>query len=266
MNQTLTVGFIGDQLPAYERAQYAAVEMVRRAAAELGVSAEVRWIATPSLDRADAESLLAEADALWASPGSPYLSIEGALRGIRFARERGWPLLGTCAGFQHVVLEYARNVMGITDAAHQEYEPEAGTLLLTALVCPVATKVLKINLQPESFPARVYGTTEIEEYYYCNFGINPEFQRAVDEAGLRVVGTDQDGEPRVVQVPGHRFYVATLFVPGASVTEGVVELEGAHPLVKAFLQAGLAFREEKAAREGEAASLGQSRARGARRL
>jgi CTP synthase (UTP-ammonia lyase) len=249
MNKTLTVGLIGDQLPEYQRAQYAAVEMIKRAAAELGVSAKVRWIATPSLDGAGAESLLAEADALWASPGSPYLSIEGALKGIRFARERGWPLLGACAGFQHIVLEYARNVMGIADAAHQEYDPDAPTLLLTALVCPVATQVLQINLQPDSFPARVYGRTEIEEYYYCNYGINPEFQRAVDEGGLKVVGRDHDGEPRVLHLPGHRFYVATLFVPGASYTEGVVEMKGAHPLVKAFLQAGLAFREEKAAQE-----------------
>ena len=249
MNKSLTVGLIGDQLPEYERAQFAAVEMIKRAAAELGVSADVKWFATPSLEGADAESLLAEADALWASPGSPYLSLEGALEGIRFARERGWPLLGTCAGFQHIVLEYARNVMGIADAAHQEYDPDAPTLLLTALVCPVATQVLKINLQPESFPARVYGTTEIDEYYYCNFGINPVFQRAVDEGGLKIVGKDRDGEPRVLQLPLHRFYVATLFVPGASYTEGVVEMEGAHPLVKAFLKAGLAFREEKSTRE-----------------
>jgi CTP synthase (UTP-ammonia lyase) len=255
MSRTLTVGMIGDQLPEYKRAQHAAVEMIARAAAALGVEADVRWLATPTLEAPDAEALLAEADALWASPGSPYLSLEGALKGIRFARERGWPLLGSCAGFQHIVLEYARNVMGIADAAHQEYEPDAPTLLLTALVCPVATKVLKINLQPDSFPARVYGRTEIEEYYYCNFGINPEFQRAVDEAGLKVVGTDQDGEPRVLQLPDQRFYVATLFVPGASLTEGVVEMEGPHPLVEAFLQAGLTFRAEKAERAGAVLSV-----------
>ena len=71
----------------------------------------------------------------------------------------------------------------------------------------------------------------------------------MDEGGLKIVGTDDDGEPRVLQLPRHRFYVATLFVPGASCTEGVVEMKGAHPLVKAFLQAGLAFREERAARE-----------------
>ncbi len=65
------------------------------------------------------ESQLTQVDALWCSPGSPYLSLDGALNGIRFARERGWPIIGTCAGFQHIVLEYARNVIGIKDAAHQ---------------------------------------------------------------------------------------------------------------------------------------------------
>jgi CTP synthase (UTP-ammonia lyase) len=247
MNEKLKVGLIGDRLPEYRRAQHAAVVMLERAAEELNVPAEINWVPTPSLEGANVAAQLGQMDALWASPGSPYLSLEGALGGIRFARERGWPLLGTCAGFQHIVLEYARNVMGIADAAHEEYAPEAGTLLLTALVCPVAHQTLKISLLPESFPARIYGRTEIEEYYYCNFGINPAFRDAVDASGLRVVGKDQDGEPRVLQLPGHRFYVATLFVPGASYTEGVVELEGAHPLVKALLRAGLAFREEKAA-------------------
>jgi CTP synthase (UTP-ammonia lyase) len=251
MNKILTVGLIGDQLPEYERAQRAALLMIERAAEELKLPTAIKWIPTRTLEGADIESQLKGMDALWASPGSPYLSIEGALRGIRFARERGWPLLGTCAGFQHIVLEYARNVMGITDAAHQEYEPEAKTLLLTALVCPVAHQTLKINLLPDSLPAKIYGRTEIEEYYYCNFGINPAFQRAVDESGLRVVGTDQDNEPRVLQLPGHRFYLATLFVPGASLTEGIVEMEGAHPLVKALLQAAVSFREEMMAKEEE---------------
>ncbi|HUQ33664.1 MAG TPA: hypothetical protein VM095_16205 [Pyrinomonadaceae bacterium] len=248
MNKILTIGLIGDRLPEYERAQRAAVLMIERAAEELKLPTEIKWIPTPSLDETDVETQFEGMDALWASPGSPYLSIEGALRGIRFARERGWPLLGTCAGFQHIVLEYARNVMGITDAAHEEYEPEAGTLLLTALVCPVAHQTLKINLLPGSLPAKIYGRTEIEEYYYCNFGINPAFHRAVDESGLKVVGVDQSDEPRVLQLPGHRFYIGTLFVPGASYTEGIVEMKGAHPLVKALLQAAVAFREERAAK------------------
>ena len=247
MTQTISIGLIGDQLPAYQRAQYAAGEMIKRAAAELEVNVEIRWIPTPSLQERNWEDVLEQMDALWCSPGSPYVSLSGALQGIRWAREKNYPMIGTCAGFQHIVLEYAINVMGIKDAQHAEYGAEAGTLLLTPLVCSIANKVLQINLHSGSRVTQVYGKTEIQEYYYCNFGINPEFQKSVDASGLKITGTDQDGEPRVVELPEHRFFIATLFVPGASATEGLVTLEGAHPLVKALLQAGIAFREERRA-------------------
>lgn len=248
----LTVGLIGDQLPAYARAQHAAVEMIRLAAEELGINAEVMWIATSSIET-KGDKQLRDADVLWCSPGSPYLSLEGALAGIRFARENNWPFLGTCAGFQHTVLEYARNVTGLKDAASEEYEPNAESLLVTSLVCPIATKTLAIQLLEGSRVAAVYGTTEIEEYYYCNFGLNPAFRKDLEASGLRVVGVDQNEEPRVVELAEHRFFIATLFVPGASAVEGVVKLEGAHPLVKAFLSAGLAFNQERST-----ASLGRA--------
>lgn len=243
MDETVVIGFIGDQKPEYQRPQRAAVTMIERAAASLGVKAEISWIQTPRLE-GDVEAALSEADAVWCSPGSPYESLEGALRGIRFAREHGRPFLGTCAGFQHAVLEYARNVMGISDAVHEEYAPQIGTRLVTALVCPIATQTLKINLSPGSLAARVYGREEIEEYYYCNFGINPDFQRDIYESGLKVSGTDQNGELRVLELPAHRFFIATLFVPGASYVEGAIKIEGPHPLVNAFVRAGLEFRRE----------------------
>jgi CTP synthase (UTP-ammonia lyase) len=104
---------------------------------------------------------------------------------------------------------------------------------------------LQINLQPNSRVSEVYGKTEIQEYYYCNFGINPEFQQSIDEAGLEITGTDQDREPRVVELPEHRFFIATLFVPGASYTEGIIEMKEAHPLVKALLEEGISFRKER---------------------
>ena len=249
MESILTVGLIGDELPEYRRPQQAALEMIKRAAADLGVQVAIKWFPTLSLERTDLDSELGQADALWCSPGSPYLSLEGALNGIRFARERGWPFLGTCAGFQHTVLEYARNVAGISDAASQEYDPQATSLVVTSLVCPIATKTLAINLQPGSRASQIYGKNQIEEYYYCNFGLNPDFQSVLEKSGLRVTGTDQNGEPRLMEIPTHRFFIATLFVPGASAIEGVVKLEGAHPLIKRFLEAGISFREEKTIKE-----------------
>lgn len=71
---------------------------------------------------------------------------------------------------------------------------------------------------------------EVREEYYCDFGLNPDHQEALHAAGLRVVGRDEDDEARVLELPGHPFFVATLFVPPLRSTP-----EDPHPLVRAFL-------------------------------
>src|SRR5215471_8328348 len=75
------------------------------------------WVPTNTI--VDGEEMRAF-DAVWVVPGSPYRSMDGALAAIRYARENGLPFLGTCGGFQHALIEYARNVCGMSDAAHAE--------------------------------------------------------------------------------------------------------------------------------------------------
>jgi CTP synthase (UTP-ammonia lyase) len=197
----------------------------------IGVSVEVRWHATGSLLDADPASVLVE-DALWCAPGSPYKSLDGALRGVRFAREEEVPLLGTCGGFQHIAIEYARNMLGFTDAQHAEYDPYGSNLFIGELACSLAGQTMTVELTPGSRSADSYGCTEASERYYCDFGLDPEHQTLLDEGGLRVVGVDQDGEARVLELPGHPFYVATLFVPQMSSSSG-----SPHPLIVAYLRA-----------------------------
>ena len=94
MSPTLRVGIIGDYNPesSYHRATDAALG---HAAAALSISATPSWIPTPSLERGSVEAILKPFHALWCSPGSPYQSMDGALEGIKFAREQGWPFVGT---------------------------------------------------------------------------------------------------------------------------------------------------------------------------
>jgi len=97
-------------------------------------SVEVGWprppgSTPPGIDGA-AEDVLDGFDAVWIAPASPYRSMRGALEAITFARSHDLPLLGTCGGFQHVVIEFARNVAGIPDAAHAEYDPTTSRLLI----------------------------------------------------------------------------------------------------------------------------------------
>jgi CTP synthase (UTP-ammonia lyase) len=233
MTRRISVGVIGDFDPEFppHPATNAGLE---HAAAALGVAAEVRWHGTEALADADPAAALVE-DALWCAPGSPYRSLDGALRAVRFARERDVPLLGTCGGFQHIVLEYARNVLGFADAQHAEYDPYASELFITELACSLAGKEMTVSLAPGSRAAGFYGRAETTERYYCNFGLNPEHQRRLDEGGLRVVGVDQDGEARVLELPDRRFFVATLFVPQLSSAPGAP-----HPLIVAYLRAAMA--------------------------
>ena len=94
MNDPLRVGIIGDFDP-HLRSHIATNEAVSHAASALSVPVECTWLPTPLLDAADHEATLTPFDALWCAPASPYKSMHGALRAIRFAREKGWPFLGT---------------------------------------------------------------------------------------------------------------------------------------------------------------------------
>jgi CTP synthase (UTP-ammonia lyase) len=90
----VTVGIIGDFNPDSETHR-ATNEALQHAADALATTVTVSWVPTVALSHGAVERALEPFDALWAAPGSPYQSMEGALHGIRFAREQGWPFFGT---------------------------------------------------------------------------------------------------------------------------------------------------------------------------
>ena len=234
-------------------------EAARHAAAALEVEAELAWIGTEELEPNAAARLTGFAG-IWVAPGSPYQSLAGVLAAIRFARDNDMPLLGTCGGFQHVVLEYARNALGIADAGHGEYDPYASRLFISRLACSLVGQTMGVQLASGSRAAEAYGSLAANEQYYCNFGINPQvvgelfgnaaIQPKANASGsastptqawyvapgssrtLTISGTDQDGEPRVIELAGHPFFLATLYVPQMQ-----SRLGQPHPLVMAWLRA-----------------------------
>jgi CTP synthase (UTP-ammonia lyase) len=230
MSRQVTIAIVGDHDPS-SITHRATSDSLDHAAAALGLDLTHRWVATSDLS-GGARYVLAGDSGVWIAPGSPYASMDGALAAIRLAREEGVPLIGTCGGFQHVVIEFARSVLGFEDAQHAEYDPFASRLFVTPLSCSLAGRTMRVRLEPGSRAAEAYGALDAEERYYCNFGLNPQHQALIHSHGLRVAGTDGDGEARVVEVPGHPFFVGTLFVPQTGSTA-----ERPHPLVRAFLQA-----------------------------
>ncbi len=107
-------------------------------------------------------------------------------------------------------------------------------LFIDELPCSLVGQTMHVSiLDPEL--AALYGTAEPLERYYCRFGLNPTWRRALDDAGLRVAGVDrQDGDARVLRLAGRPFYVLTLFVPQTSSTAA-----SPHPLVTAYVRAAV---------------------------
>ncbi len=232
MTHRYTVAVIGDFDESYPPhiATNAAIGHCARA---LGLDVTVTWPGTQSL-AADLAPVAA-ANALWCAPGSPYRNIAGALAALRFGREHAVPTLGTCGGCQHIILEFARNVLGFKDAQHAEYDPYASELFISELTCSLVGQTMPVNLIDDSIARRCYRRPRVDESYYCNFGLNPAYRTILEAGGLRVTGVDDAGEARVFELSRHPFYVATLFVPQERSTA-----EAPHPLVTALLAAAAA--------------------------
>jgi CTP synthase len=229
MRQQVHLALIGDHNPAIVAHQ--AIPLALNLAAQtFDLHIHTTWLNTEDIDSSRS---LAAFDAFWCVPGSPYLSTEGALYAIRYAREQQKPFLGTCGGFQHAIIEYARNVMGWQDAGHGEIDTE-GRRVIAALACEMVEKTAGITLLADSIAAHAYKTLDIEEGYHCRYGINTEFQAALEAQPLRLTGHDQQGEVRVMELPGHPFFVATLFQPERAALKGQLP-----PLVGALIQAAL---------------------------
>jgi CTP synthase (UTP-ammonia lyase) len=125
-------------------------------------------------------------------------------------------------------------VLGYRDADHAETSPDAPRLVITALACSLVGQQHPVTIVPGTRAAKLYGVPESVEDYYCNYGVNPDYVRQMEASGLRVSGVGVEGEVRIVEIPDHPFFLATLFLPQARSTPAVP-----HPLLAGFSAAVL---------------------------
>jgi len=222
------IGLIGDHsesMPAHRAIPVA----LQRAAEMSAVAVEFEWVPT---EQVVSGARVARFDGLWCVPASPYRNMAGALIAIRHARERAVPFLGTCGGFQHAVVEYARNVLGWADADHAETAPDSSSAVIAPLECALVEKTGSVQLFPGSRIAVAYGAESTIEEYHCRYGLNPKFRAALVTGPLRAAADDETGEVRAIELDGHPFFVAALFQPERAALKGE-----AAPLVGAFVRA-----------------------------
>ncbi len=197
----------------------------------LSIPVDFSWIPTESLESNNASSLL-KYQAIWCIPGSPYKSMSGALQAIKFARESKIPFLGTCGGFQHTILEYARNVLLLPESDHLESNPDTPFPLISPLICSLVGSEGSIILQSGSQIEKIYGQRHVTETFNCNYGVNPVYQYLLEKTSkLHITGVDSSENVRVVELDDHPFFIATLYQP-----ERLAFTGSCHPLIIAFIQ------------------------------
>ncbi len=249
MAEAVRIGIFGDYDPASPTLP-AVEKSIQHAAAQLKIAVEATWLPPPSLLDRELDRKLEAFDGLWAAPGSPYKSFDGMLRGIEFARRRDWPFLGTCGGFQYTLIEIARNVLGMADADSAENAPESGQIVISPVDCEVPNRapgapklsgrVAGLRIRPGSLLHSLYEKDVVEEGFFCNFEVNPDYEWAFVEAGFPIVARGERNEPRAIESPAHRFFMATLYQPQLS-----SEAAKPHPIIVGLLQAAAGWKTQK---------------------
>jgi CTP synthase (UTP-ammonia lyase) len=185
------------------------------------------WVSTDS----DVHAALDRADGVWIVSGGPYRDDDAVYAAIRHLRERGTPLLATCSGFQYVVIELARSLAGI-DAHHAETDPDAQALVAAPLACSLIGEERTVTCVPGTRLAELCGNEPFLGFHWCNYGLANEFVDALTAAGVVISAHAPDAGVEGIELPGHPFFVATLFQPQVGALAG----RPLHPLIAAFLE------------------------------
>ncbi len=185
---------------------------------------------------------IAEFDGVLVPGGFGIRGIEGKVEAIRIARERGIPFLGLCLGLQCAVIEYARNVAGLTGANSSEFDPLTPYPVIDLLPGQeeagdkggtMRLGLWPARLAPGSTGRRIYGEEVVYERHRHRYEVNPAYHKILEEAGLRFSGRSPDGRlVEIAELPGHPFFMGSQFHP-----EFRSRPNRAHPLFREFIAA-----------------------------
>ncbi|MGO2751637.1 MAG: CTP synthase [Pseudoclavibacter sp.] len=245
----ITVGLVGKYIDLPD-AYLSVTEALRAGGFANQTRVKLRWIPSDECETNEgAAAQLSDVDAICVPGGFGIRGIEGKLGALRFARDNGIPTLGLCLGMQCMVIEYARNVVGITDASSSEFDPQTPNPVIATMaeqVDIIETGDMGGTMRLGSYPAaldegsiiaELYGSTLVEERHRHRYEVNNAYREQISEAGLHFSGLSPDGTlVEYVELPRevHPFYVATQAHP-----ELKSRPNSAHPLFSGLVAAGL---------------------------
>jgi CTP synthase len=237
----VTIHFVG-KYTEYEDSYKSINEALFHGGFRHRVKVKLKYVEAEALEQPDGLAVLADAVGILVAPGFGNRGSRGMMAAAEFARTHKIPYFGICYGFQWAVVEYARNVCGLTEADSTEVTEDTphkviyklrdllgvddlgGTMRLGSYAC---------RLAPDSLAFRLYGDEIIHERHRHRYEFNSAYEKTLIEHGLRVVGRSLDGKfVEIVELPGHPWYLAVQFHP-----EFKSKPLRPHPLFAGFVEA-----------------------------
>ena len=204
----------------------------------------VHSIHSEYIDNENVAEKLSGMDAVLVAPGFGERGLEGKIVAIRYARENGLPFFGICLGMQMCVVEFARNVLGLSDAVSTEVNPATSNPVIDLMEDQKSTTIkggtmrlgaYQCALKAGSLAEKIYGTDIISERHRHRYEFNNDYLDAVEAAGMTASGRNPDtGLVEIVEIPSHPFFIGVQFHPELKSTP-----EHPQPIFVAFVKAAL---------------------------
>ena len=245
----INIGLIGKYVELQDSYK-SILEAFIHAGAANEVKVNVESIHSEYLNADNAKFKLSHLDGILVAPGFGERGIEGKIDAIKYVREQNIPFLGICLGMQMAVIEFSRNVLGLTDANSTEMVPETknpvidlmesqksvtnkgGTMRLGAWNC---------KLEKESIASKVYGTNSIMERHRHRYEFNNTYKADIEAAGMIATGLNPEtGLVEIIEIPDHPWFVGVQYHPEYKST-----VANPHPLFVAFVRAAYKYSKTK---------------------
>ena len=245
----LQIAFVGKYIDLKESYK-SLTEAIIHAGAALNARVKLKWIDSEKLESLDESKVFKDISGILVAGGFGERGIEGKIKAINFARTRKIPFLGICLGMQLVLVEFARNVLGLKDAHSTEFKPKTKNpvvFLIDEFINSAGEKQIRTQksplggtmrlgayecvIKPKSLLSEIYeGKKSINERHRHRFEANPRYKKDYEKNGLIVSG-ESSGLIEVVELAKHPFFIGVQFHP-----EFTSHLVRANPVILAFIK------------------------------
>ena len=239
----VTVALVGKYIQLHD-AYISVVESLKHGGVANRASVNIKWIDSETVTPENIGELLSDVSGVLVPGGFGSRGIEGKIQAIRYAREHQIPFLGLCLGMQLSIVEFARDVVGYSDAHSAELDPSTAHPVIHLMPDQDGIEDIGGTLRLGSYPCvlnkdskayALYGTETIHERHRHRYEVNNDYRTVLQEHGMMLSGISPDGRiVEMIELKDHPFFIGTQAHP-----ELKSRPNRPHPLFRGFVEAAL---------------------------